>query len=107
MSRGSSTSELQKKRKKNPLIGNQNNKVTAGEQHNTSVRNKKLNTGGKEEKKGGTSKFIRYKGKTYRRGTPMAKKAEKAEIARKKLGSKNYMSKEMVAKRNKRLKIKK
>ena len=43
----------------------------------------------------------------YRRGTPGAKKAEAAEAARKRLGSKNYMSKENIAKRNKRLKINK
>ena len=54
-----------------------------------------------------SSKFIKYKVKMYRRGTPGAKKAEAAEAARKRLGSKNYMSKENIAKRNKRLKINK
>tara|TARA_B100000524_G_C23597865_1_gene351489 strand:+ start:90 stop:620 length:531 start_codon:yes stop_codon:yes gene_type:complete len=42
-------------------------------------------------KKGSARNFIRYKGKMYRRGTPMAKRAEKAEKARKKLGAKGYM----------------
>ena len=54
-----------------------------------------------------SSKFIKYKGKMYRRGTPGAKKAEAAEAARKRLGSKNYMTKEKIAARKKRLKIKK
>ena len=54
-----------------------------------------------------SSKFIKYKGKMYRRGTPGAKKAEAAEAARKRLGSKNYMTKEKIAERKKRLKIKK
>ena len=41
--------------------------------------------------KGSARNFIRYKGKMYRRGTPMAKRAEKAEKARKRLGAKGYM----------------
>jgi len=49
MPRGSSTSELQKKRKKNPLVGQKNNKVTAGEQYKTSVRNKNVSKVNKGE----------------------------------------------------------
>ena len=41
--------------------------------------------------KGSARNFIKYKGKMYRRGTPMAKKAEAAEAARKRLGAKGYM----------------
>ena len=41
--------------------------------------------------KGVRDKFIRYKGKMIRRGTPMAKKAEKIEEGRKKLAAKGYM----------------
>ena len=94
MRRGSSSEELKKKRGKLSL---KIKKTSAGEELNTSVRNKNLskdNSGNTtEKKKTGSSKFIRYQGKMYRRGTPMAKKAEKAEAARKKLGAKNYMSK--------------
>lgn len=38
-------------------------------------------------------RFVRYRGKMYRRGTPMAKKAEAAEAARKRLAAKGYMRK--------------
>ena len=93
--RGSSPLELKKKRDKLSL---KIKKTSAGETLNTSVRNKNLskdNSGNTTAKKKttGASTFIRYKGKTYRRGTPMAKKAEAAEAARKRLGAKNYMSK--------------
>ena len=64
-------------------------------------------TGGDKTTNKTSSKFIKYKGKMYRRGTPGAKKAEAAEAARKRLGSKNYMTKEKIAERKKRLKIKK
>ena len=91
--RGSSPLELKKKRGNLSL---KIKKTSAGETLNTSVRNKNLskdNSGNTTKKKTtGSSKFISYKGKMYRRGTPMAKKAEKAEAARKKLGAKNYMS---------------
>jgi hypothetical protein len=93
--RGSSPLELKKKRGNLSL---KIKKTSGGETLNTSVRNKNLskdNSGSTTEKKKttGSSKFIRYQGKMYKRGTPMAKKAEKAEAARKKLGAKNYMSK--------------
>ena len=39
------------------------------------------------------SRFIKYKGKMLRRGTPMAREAEKREAARKRLGAKGYMRK--------------
>ena len=94
-SRRSHYSSEQIKKNQNKLF--KSGTVSAGEQHNTSVRNKNLskdNSGNTTKKKTtGSSKFISYKGKMYRRGTPMAKKAEKAEAARKKLGAKNYMSK--------------
>ena len=41
----------------------------------------------------GAQKFIKFKGKMYRRGTPMAKRAEEAERKRKALGAKGYMKK--------------
>ena len=41
--------------------------------------------------KGVRDKFVRYKGKMYRRGTAQAKKAEKVEAARKRLAAKGYM----------------
>ena len=61
MPRGSSTSELQKKRKKNPLVGEKNNKVTGGEQYSTSVRNKNVNKEDKKEnlKIKSKSKYVR------------------------------------------------
>ena len=43
--------------------------------------------------KGIRDRFVRYRGKMYRRGTPMAKKAEAAEAARKRLAAKGYMRK--------------
>ena len=57
-------------------------------------KNKSTTTGGGSRTpsgKGVRDKFVRYKGKMYRRGTPMAKKAEAAEAARKRLGAKGYM----------------
>ena len=59
-------------------------------------KNKTTTTGGGGTRTSGTgtgvrSKFIKYKGKMLRRGTPQAKKAEAAETARKKLGAKGYM----------------
>ena len=38
----------------------------------------------------GAQKFIKYKGKMVRRGTPMAKRAEEKERARKALAAKGY-----------------
>ena len=57
-------------------------------------KNKSTTTGGGSRTPSGRGvrdKFVRYRGKMYRRGTPMAKKAEAAEAARKKLGAKGYM----------------
>ena len=58
-------------------------------------KNKSTTTGGGGSRtpsgKGVRDKFVRFKGKMYRRGTPMAKKAEAAEAARKRLGAKGYM----------------
>ena len=54
-------------------------------------KSKTSKTGGGSIPKGSARNFIRYKGKTYRRGTPMAKRAEAAEAARKRLGAKGYM----------------
>ena len=55
-------------------------------------KERKTTTGSKTTTgKGVRDRFVRYKGKMYRRGTPMAKKAEAAEAARKKLGAKGYM----------------
>ena len=57
-------------------------------------KNKSTTTGGGSRTPSGRGvrdKFVRYRGKMYRRGTPMAKKAEAAETARKKLGAKGYM----------------
>ena len=107
MRRGSSTLELQKKRKEKPLIGSKNNQKTGGEQYSTSVRNKNL-TSNKEDKKTtkSSSKFVTKNGKRYLKTSPMGKKIV-ADQRRKSLASKNYMSKEMIAKRKKRLKINK
>ena len=68
MPKGSSVSELQKKRKKNPLIGSKNNRVTAGEQNKTSVRNKNLNV------EGGKGKTSTKKMTGKERAQAMAKK---------------------------------
>ena len=56
-------------------------------------KRKSTSTGGgtRPSGTGVRSKFIKYKGKMLRRGTPQAKKAEAAETARKKLGAKGYM----------------
>ena len=54
-------------------------------------KNKSTTTGGGSAKKGSARNFIKFKGKMYRRGTPMAKRAEAAEAARKRLGAKGYM----------------
>ena len=103
--RGSSISELQKKQKE---LKNKLNKKTAGEQYNTSVRNKNLNAPSKEGKKTTKSSgaFVTKNGKPYLKTSPMGKKIV-ADQRRKSLASKNYMSKEMIAKRKKRLKINK
>ena len=53
-------------------------------------KNKSTTTGGSSGR-GVRDKFVMFRGKMYRRGTPMAKKAEAAEAARKKLGAKGYM----------------
>ncbi len=105
--RGSSISELQKKQKE---LKNKLNKKTAGEQYNTSVRNKNLNapsTGDKKTNKtSGSRTHVMYKGKKVLKTSAMGKKAVAME-KRKSLASKNYMSKAMIEKRKKRLKIKK
>ena len=103
--RGSSISELQKKQKE---FKKRLNKDTAGEQYNTSVRNKNLNASGGEDKKTTKSSgnFVTKNGKRYLKNSKMGKKIV-ADQKRKSLGSKNYMSKEMQEKRKKRLKINK
>lgn len=50
--------------------------------------------------------FVTYKGKRYLKTSPMGKRAIAIQ-KRDKLASKNYMSKAMIEKRKKRLKIKK
>ena len=54
----------------------------------------------------GSSTFVTKNGKRYLKSSPMGKKII-ADQKRQSLGSKNYMTKEMIAKRKKRLKIKK
>ena len=103
--RGSSISELQKKQKE---LKKKLNKNTAGEQYNTSVRNKNLNASGGEKKTTikSSGSHVTKNGKRYLKTSTMGKKIVK-EQKRKALASKNYMSKEMIEKRKKRLKIKK
>tara|TARA_B100000401_G_C52146355_1_gene411880 strand:- start:130 stop:450 length:321 start_codon:yes stop_codon:yes gene_type:complete len=103
--RGSSISELQKKQKE---LKSKLNKNTAGEQYKTSVRNKNLNAPSKEGTKTTKSSgnFVTKNGKRYLKSSKMGKKIV-ADQKRKSLASKNYMSKEMIEKRKKRLKIKK
>ncbi len=103
--RGSSISELQEKQKK---LKEKLNKNTAGEQYNTSVRNKNLNVSGGEKKSTvkSSGSYVTKNGKRYLKTSTMGKKIVK-EQKRKSLASKNYMSKEMIEKRKKRLKIRK
>tara|TARA_Y100000401_G_C8196091_1_gene161200 strand:+ start:43 stop:552 length:510 start_codon:yes stop_codon:yes gene_type:complete len=54
-------------------------------------KERKTTTGGGSAKKGSARNFIKYNGKMYRRGTPMARKAEEAERRRKALAAKGYM----------------
>ena len=67
------------------------------------------NTGGGKDKKKITKvsgNFVTKNGKRYLKNSKMGKKIV-ADQKRKALGAKNYMSKEMVEKRKKRLRIKK
>ena len=80
--------------KHNESLKSKNNKSTT---KRTDSKTTGGNTGGGSSTKrtpsgkGVRDKFVRYKGKFYRRGTAQAKKAEKAEAARKRLAAKGYM----------------
>ena len=67
-------------------------------------RNNESSNSGKTTKKSGP--YVTKNGKRYLKTSPMGKKII-ADQKRKSLASKNYMSKEMIEKRKKRLKIKK
>lgn len=80
--------------KHNESLKSKNNKSTT---KRTDSKTTGGNTGGGSSTKrtpsgkGVRDKFVRYKGKMYRRGTAQAKKAEKVEAARKRLAAKGYM----------------
>ena len=57
---------------------------------NKSSSNSSSNSSSSSSSGRGAQKFIKYKGKMYRRGTPMAKRAEEAERKRKALAAKGY-----------------
>ena len=68
------------------------------------LRNNESSNSGKTTKSSGN--FVTKNGKRYLKTSPMGKKIVAAQ-KRKSLASKNYMSKAMIEKRKKRLKIKK
>ena len=80
------------KKKDSPTVDNsKTDNKTNGTTNGTTDNKTEKKKDALKIKKGSARNFIRYKGKMYRRGTPMAKRAEKAEKARKKLGAKGYM----------------
>ena len=63
-------------------------KIKKNKENKNSTRSSSSSSG-----KGVNARFIKYKGKMLRRGTPMVREAEKREAARKRLGAKGYMRK--------------
>ena len=106
MSRGSNLHRTKEGRDKlnftNKLKEEQDKKKYQKNQNQ--LRNNESSTSGKTTKSSGN--FVTKNGKRYLKTSPMGKKIV-ADQKRKSLASKNYMSKEMIAKRKKRLKIKK
>ena len=80
--------EAEKYQKKKKKEQDKKNKLKIKKDKN---KNKSTSSSTSGTGTGVRSKFIKYKGKMLRRGTPMAKKAEAAEAARKRLGAKGYM----------------
>ena len=106
MSRGTNLHRTEEGRKKlnftKKLKEEQDKKKYQKEQNK--ARNNESSNSGKTTKK--NSPFVTKNGKRYLKTSSMGKKIV-ADQKRKSLASKNYMSKEMIAKRKKRLKIKK
>ena len=106
MSRGSNLHRTEEGRKKlnftKKLKENQDKKQYQKNQNKE--RNNESSDSGKTTKKSGP--YVTKNGKRYLKTSPMGKKII-ADQKRKSLASKNYMSKEMIEKRKKRLKIKK
>ena len=73
---------------------------------NKSDKSKKVKKKNNIKKTTGSSNFVTKNGKRYLKTSTMGKRIV-ADQKRKSLGSKNYMTKEMIEKRKKRLKIKK
>ena len=106
MSRGTNLHRTEEGRKKlnftDKLKDNQDKKKYQKEQNK--ARNNESSNSGKTTKSSGA--FVTKNGKRYLKTSTMGKKIVK-EQKRKSLASKNYMSKAMIEKRKKRLKIKK
>ena len=106
MSRGSNLHRTKEGRDKlnftNKLKEEQDKKKYQKNQNQ--LRNNESSDSGKTTKKSGP--YVTKNGKRYLKTSPMGKKII-ADQKRKSLASKNYMSKEMIEKRKKRLKIKK
>ena len=106
MSRGSNLHRTEEGRKKlnftDKLKDNQDKKKYQKIQNKE--RNNESSDSGKSTKSSGP--YVTKNGKRYLKTSAMGKKIVK-EQKRKALASKNYMSKEMIEKRKKRLKIKK
>ena len=104
--RRESTALAEKKRKeKNQKRKDQLGGLSAAQ---FNKRNSSTGGGGKTAPKStkSTGNFVTYRGKRVLKTSAMGKKAI-ADQKRKSLASKNYMSKEMIEKRKKRLKINK
>jgi len=80
--------EAEKYQKKKKKEQDKKNKLKIKKDRN---KNKSTSSSTSGTGTGVRSKFIKYKGKMLRRGTPQAKRAESAEAARKRLGAKGYM----------------
>ena len=106
MSRGSNLHRTKEGRDKlnftNKLKEEQDKKKYQKNQNQ--LRNNESSNSGKSKKSSGI--YVTKNGKRYLKTSPMGKKII-ADQKRKSLASKNYMSKEMIEKRKKRLKIKK
>ena len=103
--RRESTALAEKKRKEK----NQKRKDQLGGLSAAQFNKQNSSTGGKKtapKSTKSTGNFVTYRGKRVLKTSAMGKKAI-ADQKRKSLASKNYMSKEMIEKRKKRLKIKK
>ena len=107
MSRGSNLHRTKEGREKLNFTKNLKKKQDEKkyQKNQNQLRNNESSDSGKK-KTSGSRTHVMYKGKKVLKTSAMGKKAVAAQ-KRKSLASKNYMSKEMVEKRKKRLKIKK